>query len=129
MRVEHWNPNRADAEFDEVTLKRLTRAAHIVRRAVSERCPVGTVSHPMYVTGKYAGSPWTARDAGQLKRSVRVVHKRTPVRKVISKKKNVRVYVGNWYAYYAAIVEYYTPFMRPAFEASVGDVTNVIGAK
>jgi len=129
MKVAEWNPNKFDQTFENVAVERLVRAAEVVAGAVRRRCPVGTISRPMYKTGRYAGQPWTARDAGQLKKSVRVVRKKTRSGKAFSKKRNVRVYVGHYKAYYASIVEHYTPFMRPGFEASVGEVKEIIGAK
>jgi len=129
MRVVEWNPNKADQEFENVAVDRLVQAAEVVAGAVRRRCPVGTISRPMYKAGPYAGQAWTARDAGQLKKSVRVTRKKTKSGKALSKKRNVRIYAGSFLAYYSSIVEHYTPFMRPGFEASVGEVKQIIGAK
>lgn len=129
MRVENFNPNKYDASFEDVTIDRLVDAAELLAAAVRRRCHVGTVSRPMYRSGPYAGLPWTARDAGQLKRSVRVTRLKTKSGKAFSKKRNVRVYVGNKMAYYASIVENSKPFMRPAYYASFGAMKSVIGAE
>ena len=129
MRIENFNPNRFDQTFEDVAVERLVEAAEVVKVAIKRRTPVGTVSRPMYRTGPYAGAFWTARDAGELKRSVRVVRQRTKVRKALSKKRNVRVYCGHAKAYYALIVEFSKPFMRPGFESVVGQVKEIIGAK
>ena len=129
MHVEAWNPNRMDATFENVAVERLVKAARIVKAAARRRCPVGTISRPMYRTGNYKGQPWTARDAGRLRKSIRVVRKKTPTGKAFSKKKNVRVYCGHYLAYYAAIVEHSKPFMRPAIEESIPMVKTLIGAK
>ena len=129
MRVEYFNPNKADQEFENIAVERLVQAAEVVKTAIKGRCKVGTISRPMYKTGPYAGQPWTARDAGQLKKSVRVTRKKTKSGKALSKKRNVRVYAGHTLAYYASIVEHYTAFMTPGFEASVGEVKQIIGAK
>jgi hypothetical protein len=37
-------------------------------------------------------------------------------------------YVGHYKAYYADIVEFYTPFMRPAFEEALPMIKTIIGA-
>ncbi|MBU0906546.1 MAG: HK97 gp10 family phage protein [Nanoarchaeota archaeon] len=129
MRVENWNPSTADQSFEKVAVERLEEAAGVVARAVRRRCPVGTVSRPMYRSGPYAGQEWTARDAGQLKKSVRVVRKKTKSGKAFSKKRNVRIYAGTKNAYYASIVEHSRPFMRPGFEASVGAVKEILGVR
>ena len=127
MRIEGWNPNKFDVEFDTVTRDRLMKAAKIVKAAVRRRCPVGTVTRPMYRSGPYAGAEWTKRDGGALRKSVRVVELKTKTGR-LSKKKNVRVYVGNYWAYYADIVEFSKPFMRPAWEETQHMVMSIIGA-
>jgi len=129
MKVAEWNPNKFDQTFENVAVERLVRAAEVVAGAVRRRCPVGTISRPMYKTGRYAGQPWTARDAGQLKKSIRVTRKRTRSGKAFSKKRNVRVYAGNFLAYYSSIVEHTRPFMRPALEGTMSEVKQIIGAK
>ena len=137
MRIEGFNPNRMDQTFEDVAVERLVEAAYVIRDSVRRRCPVGTVSRPMYKTGPYAESPWTSRDNGRLKKSVRVTRQRTKVRKALSKKRNVRVYAGSFPtgiqddsdAYYAPIVEYYSPFMRPGMASVLGQVKEIIGAK
>ena len=129
MHVEAWNPNRMDATFENVAVERLVKAARIVRAAARRKCPVGTISRPMYRTGPYAGQTWTARDAGRLRKSIRVVRKKTPTGRAFSKKKGVRIYCGHFTAYYAAIVEHSRPFMRPALEEAMPMVKSIIGAK
>ena len=42
---------------------------------------------------------------------------------------NVRIYAGNKMAYYADIFEFYTPFMRPAFNESLNEVKTICGAE
>ena len=114
--------------------KRVFKAAHVIKRAVKARCPTGTISRPMNKTGPYAGQPYTARDAGQLKRSVRVVERKEDKYSVeLAQFKTlgpnfglVRVYAGHFLAYYARIVEHYTPFMRPAIDSVRGQVKNIL---
>ena len=129
MRVENWNPNAMDQTFENIAVERLVDAAKVVARAARRRCPVGTASRPMYLSGPYAGQNWTARDAGQLKKSIRVVRQKTKVRKALSKKRNVRIYAGHFLAYYAAIVEHSKPFMRPALNESMSDIRSILGVK
>ena len=129
VRIESWNPNIADQEFENVAIERLVEAAEVVKDAVKRRCPVGTVTRPMYRTGPYAGQEWTARDGGQLKKSVRITRKKTKSGKAFSKKKDVRIYAGGKLPYYASIVEFSRPFMRPGFESVLGQVKEIIGVK
>jgi hypothetical protein len=129
MRVAEWNPNKFDETFEHVAVERLVEASGVIADAARRTCPVGTTSRPMYKRGPYAGKPWTARDGGGLKRSIRVTRQKTKSGKAFSKKRNVRVYAGNWFAYYASIVEHSRPFMRPALASSLGAVKSIIGAK
>ena len=137
MLVESWNPNVADQEFENVAVERLVKAANIMRAAIRRKCPIGTISRPMYQTGDYRGQPWTSRDNGRLRRSIRVTRKKTKTGKAFSKKRNVRVYGGSYPpgirdeddAFYIAIVEYYTPFMRPAVDESIPMIKTLIGVK
>jgi len=127
MRRESWNPNKFDREFDDVSRKRLLKAAKVLKAAVRRKCPVGTISRPMYRSGPNKGAEWTARDAGSLRKSVRIVEKKTKTGR-ISKKMNVRVYVGHYTAFYADIVEFSRPFMGPAFEEALPMIKTIIGA-
>jgi len=129
MRVENWNPNVMDQEFENVAIERLVGAAEVVANSARRKCPEGTISRPMYKSGPYAGQDWTARDAGQLKKSVRVVRKKTKSGKAFSRKRNVRVYAGTKKAYYASIVEYSKPFMRPALAQSIAEIRNILGVR
>ncbi len=128
MRVESWNPSSMDENFENVSLGRLAAAARVIALATSSNCPVGTISHPMYQRGKYANQNWTSRDAGRLKKSVRVTRKRTSGGRAFSRKKSIRVYAGHYMAWYANIVEHYTPFMRPAQSQTLSEVKAIIGA-
>lgn len=130
MKVENWNPNVMDETFENVAIERLVEAAGVVRDSAKQKCPVGTISRPIYKTGRYAGQKWTARDAGQLKKSIRVVQKKSKSGKPLTKKKNVRVYSGNYLAYYAKIVEFnQRAFMRPALNGSISEIKSIIGTR
>jgi len=130
MRVENFNPNRFDQTFEDVCIERLVEAAEVVADEARRKCPVGTVSRPIYKTGPYAGKEWTARDAGQLKRSIRVTRRTTKTGKPLSRIRNVRTYAGTKKAYYASIVEHGgRPFMRPAFTQSFQRVKEILGVR
>ena len=126
MRIENWNPNSWDQTFENVSMKRLLDAAEVIAKATRRKCPVGTITRPMYKSGPYAGQFWTARDAGELKRSVRVVRQKTKSGKAFSRKRNLRVYAGHKKAYYASIVEYSKPYLRPAQAATLSQVKAII---
>lgn len=129
MRVENWNPNVADETFENVAIERLVKAAEILAENARRKCPVGTTSRPIYKRGPYAGQAWTARDKGQLKRSIRVVRKHSKSGKPLHRKRSVRTYAGHYKAFYAAIVEYSKPFLRPALTQSLSAMKSIIGAR
>ncbi len=126
MRIESFNPQRFDRHFDDVSRERLVKAAKVLKAAVRRRCPVGTISRPMYRSGPYKGQSWTSRDAGRLRKSVRVVEKKTKTGR-LSKSMNIRVYVGHFDAWYADIVEFSKPFMRPAYNETIPMIKSIIG--
>ena len=128
MRIERWQPEGLDDLVNEAMPARLMEAAQFLAKEVRRRTPVGTVSRPIYKRGPYAGQFWTARDAGELKRSVRVVQKKGKSGRLLWQAKNIRVYVGHAKAWYVNIVEHRTPFMRPAFYASLDRIRSILGA-
>ena len=126
MRVSNWNPQKWDGEIMAASMERLRKAAELVADRARGKCPVGTLSRPIYRTGPYAGQPWTARDAGALKRSIRVVEKKESGASIAGNR-NVRVYAGNYLVYYAKIVEYAgKKFLRPALNMSKADIKNIL---
>lgn len=126
MRVSNWNPQKFDGEFMNASMDRLRKAAEVVASKARAKCPVGTISRPIYKTGKYAGQPWTARDAGALKKTIRVVEKKETGAEIM-KGRNIRIYAGNYLRYYAQIVEYNgRAFMRPALNASKGEIRSIL---
>jgi hypothetical protein len=130
MRVEGWNPEQFDLEFENVAIERLVEAAEEVAASARARCPVGTISRPMYKRGPYAGQPWTARDAGALKKTIRVRQKTSKSGKPLKRKSNVRVYAGNYLVYYASIVEHAVkPFLRVSLINSHSKIKSILGAE
>ena len=118
MRVARWSTKEAEAEIVANAMDCLQEVAEAVAEDARRRVPVG-VSRP----GTKGGKDWTAREAGALKKSIRVV------RLTGDAKKNVRIYAGSRAVFWARFVEYGTakmaarPFLRPALQA----VKNRIG--
>ena len=136
MRVENWNPNKFDQEIENISMSRLVEAAEVVaKKARKNLHPKHNISRPVYKTGKDKGKIWTSRDAGRLKKSIRVVRKKTKSGKAFARKQNVRVYAGHYTAYYVYWVEYGSskapaqPFLRPAFYSSMSKMKSIIGVR
>jgi len=122
-KVAFWNPKVADKEITHNAMGRLRKGAEVVAQKARAKCPRGTISRPMYRTGRYAGQYWTARDAGALVKTIRVVEKHG---EEASRRRNIRVYAGTKKVFYAQLVEYYTPFMRPALNASKSSIKSIL---
>ena len=136
MRIESWNPNKFDETFENVAIERAVEAAKVIAQRARDKCAVGLIERPVYKRGPYRGRSWTSRDKGRLKKSIRVVRKKTKSGKAFSRKRSVRVYAGHYTAYYVAWEEEFGspkrrahPFLRPAFYQSLGDIKNIIGVK
>ena len=127
---EFWNAKPLNEEVMRNGMKRLKKAAEFVAKKARSKCPSGTISRPMYSRGPYKGSFWTARDKGALKKSIRVVEKygNEPGFYVTIPRGSleIRVYSGTAKVYYAQLVEFYTPFMRPALEASKSQIKSIL---
>jgi len=135
MYVEYWKPEAAYRDFSDVSEKRVLNAANVIKNAVRRhlQSQIGTgettgISRPAYKTGRYAGQPWTARNFGELLKSVRVTQKKE-IGTLVWSKQNVRIYCGNFSAYYASIFEFDKPFMRPAVEETLAEVKEIMGVK
>lgn len=119
MRVSNWRPEAYDKEFISASMDRLRKAAEVIATKARSKCPVGTISRPIYKRGPYAGKSWTARDAGALKKTIRVVEKNGV--------RNIRVYAGNFNVYYASIVEFAgKKFLRPALNESKEEIRSIL---
>lgn len=113
--------------IENVAVEKLEACAEALAAEARRLCPVGTVSRPIYARGPHKGQPWTARDKGQLKRSIRVTRKRSSSGKPLMRKRDVRVYAGHYLAYYASIVEHAgKAFMRPAVYAAHAKMVSII---
>ena len=132
MKVKFWDWKQADRVVLKNGRARTRKAAELLAAQVRSKCPVGTESHPMYKRGRYSGQPWTKRDGGSLKRSVRVVEKDEKYGIDVMQYAGgvitggARCYAGNYYAFYAAIVEHYQPFMRPAVQEMQSQIKSIL---
>lgn len=132
VKVKRWNWTQANKVVVKNGRARTRKAAEALAAAVRAKCPVGTVSHPMYKTGKFAGQPWTKRDGGSLKRSVRVTEKKENYGIEAMQHTGLgivggaRVYCGNYFAWYAAIVEFYQPFIKPTAASMQGQIKSIL---
>ncbi len=138
MRVAKWDPGVL-GDLKGVAYERLLQAAYVVKdRAVQRlRGHIGSgkttgINRPVYKTGPFSGQKWTAREFGNLLKSVRVVEKKEWTNqsgRVLAEYMNIRIYAGNNLAYYALVFEYYKPFLRSAFEGSVGEIRSILGVE
>jgi hypothetical protein len=135
MRVENWNPSALN-EFKGVAYDRLLTASYAVKDKTVQKLRGlirFSINRPIYKKGPYAGEPWTARHAGELLHSVRVVQKKEDMGiqagSLTADFTNIRVYAGNYLAYYADIFEFSAPFMRPAFNESMSEVKSICGVE
>ena len=130
MRVELWNPEMYDLDFENIAIERLVEAAEYVASVARDACKPGTISRPIYKRGPYAGMSWTARDAGALQKTIRVRQKHGKSGKPLKRKRDIRVYAGNYNVYYAGIVEFAgRTFMRPAIWNSTAQIKSILGAE
>ena len=135
MRVSNWNPQRYDGEFIGASMDRLRKAANVIKdnAEVILKSKIGRgkttgIAHGPYKTGQYAGQPWTARVPGSLVNSLRVVEKEEDrtYAAILGKHRNVRVYAGNYLAWWANIFEYYQPYLRPAVNKSKAQINEIL---
>ena len=131
----YWNPKVTVEQPTKIAGERLSQAAELL--ADKTRTNLRTiiqhqVSRPVYGDRRYrgkvskdAGKWWTARDAGELLKSVRVVKKEdNPL--------NVWVMVGQSKAYYSAMFEFASSvkrgkaFFRPAIASCRRKMINII---
>ena len=110
MRVARWNMKEADLMLRANTMERLQEIGERAATIARSKVPVGK-DVPQ---GK---GKWSKREAGALKKSIRVVRLHG------DPKMNVRIYAGNKEVFYARFPEYgtvkmkATPYLRPAVNA------------
>lgn len=121
MRISNWNPAKADPAILAASMERLERVGHVIAAKARSLVPIGK-GRPQYKTGK----EYTAREAGALKASIRVVRLHG------DPKRNIRVYAGSKKVYYARFVETGTvkmrakPYLRPAVNSSKAEAKNIL---
>jgi len=124
-----WNPQAVNKMADKVASERMQAAATVLAEKTRSNLQAiiqHAISRPAYKRGKDAGKWWTARDAGELLRSVRIVQN------VKAGVHNIWVMVGQKKAYYATMFEYATrpgrgqKFFRPAIAASKAKMKSII---
>jgi tRNA G10 N-methylase Trm11 len=123
MRVENWHPDLASNEITKKAMNRLQKGGELVASKARQKVPIGK-DRPPYKTGK----EWTARKAGALKNSIRVVRLKD------DPKLNVRIYAGNKEVYYARWVEMGSvhnkeprkPYLRPSLHESKAAIMSIM---
>lgn len=134
-RVVGWRPEVISDLVAQAMPARVQEAAETLRDAIRVETPVGETTRRVYSTGKYAGAFWTAREGGALRRSVRATQstqerpRRGNSGTLIWRMGDWRVYIGHKKAYYAAIVEYRTPFIRPTLARTRNLLKMILGAR
>lgn len=120
MRVENWDSGAITVEMEKRAMDRMEKAGGVIASKARQNVPVGE-DVPQ---GK---GKWSKREAGALKKSIRVVRLHG------DPKMNVRVYAGNkGDVFYAHFVEYGTvkmsakPFLRPALNSSKSEIMNIM---
>jgi HK97 gp10 family phage protein len=123
MKID-WHPEQITAEIEKLAMDRLEKAGEVIAASARQKVPVGK-DRPPYRTRNIK---WSARKAGALKNSIRVVRlKGDP-------KMNIRVYAGSKEVFYARWVEYGSvhnqtprkPFLRPALNESKSSIVGTM---
>lgn len=142
-----------DGEFAAAGMKRLVRAAEVIRDEAKRRIKVGTVTRVpgrkmmRMKDGRMVASTmppkWMERTPGEMKKTIRVVQKydfSTTFLKNLANMEgddspaNVRVYAGNFNDWWALQMEYgygawkggAQPFLRPAIYGSQSRIRAII---
>ena len=139
MRVAQWAPDKYDGEFNEEAMQRLTECAEVVADWARVKCPVGHISRPAH------GPRWTEREPGSLRRSIRVVRKKTKKGRggktsagsyLWKRSNNVRVIAGHYLTFYPRFLEFGTSrpnskhsFLRPALYSAIPEIRSIMGVR
>jgi hypothetical protein len=131
MKIDFRELRKWNIDLDKIARDRLVRAAEVVVDAARRRCPVGTITRPMYRRGKYAGQTWTSRDGGRLRRSIEHTKGKDWVEGIGEDLPNrsIAIIAGNYWAWYADIVEFQTAYMKPALEESIPKIKEILGVE
>lgn len=132
MRVAYINKGPATDIVMEEAQRRLLAAGNELKNRIKanlRQAISNSFNRPVYKTGKYAGKWWTARDAGELMHSVRVVSKDS---ESVAGHRNIRIIAGNSKAYWATIYEYTLnparghKFFRPALASARSSMRRIL---
>jgi len=119
MRVQNWHPELASDEITKKAMNRLQKGGELIASRARQKVPIGKD----VPAGK---GKWSKREAGALKKSIKVVRLKD------DPKLNVRIYAGSREVFYARFVEYGTvkmsarPFLRPALNESKAQVKGIM---
>lgn len=120
-----FNFAQYDELIDKASLDRMEQAAAVIRddaRRILKSQLRGNVTRPPYA----GGAPWTARTAGAMVETIRVVRKEG--------KKNVWVMAGNYLTWWAVQLEFgrgqwrggAKPYLRPAMKGAEGKIKGIL---
>ncbi len=133
MRVAYINKEPANKIVMDQAQHRLNLAANILKDKVYSNLRSAIAkqfNRPVYKTGKNTGIWWTARDAGEFLRSVRVVQRYEDTQMGI---RNIRIIAGNKKAYWATMYEMTMnpargakPFFRPALRSVRNKMSSIL---
>ena len=121
-----FNFEQYDGQLAKACMKRIRKAAELIKDEAKARCPVGTVSRPA-INGK----TWTERKPGTLRDSIRTAEKNGEEG---LEGRDVRVIAGSYKAFYAVQTEYgrggwkggARPFLRPALRKTKSEVQSIL---
>ena len=130
-----FNLQKYDGEFKAAGMARIEKAAKAIQGIAKGFCEAGSITRPVrkrYVYQHHlepsSGPLWTAREIGGMMRSIRVSRSHD------ASVPNVRVYAGNFAAWYAIQMEFgrgrwkggARPFLRPALHTGESVVRSII---
>lgn len=121
----NFNFEQYDGQIGKSCMDRMRAACGEIQLQAILKCKVGTINRPA------VGPAWTEREAGAMRRTIRVVEKNGENGLV---GRDVRVYVGNYKTWYAVQMEYgrggwkggARPFLRPAMQSSKSKVQAIL---
>ena len=138
-----WDLQKYDGEFKKAGMERVKRAADAIRDQAKLNCKVGTINRPErkhfvfdgHLLPAAGGAPWTARQIGAMKKTIRTVEPRNSAESTFDKREdNVRVYAGNFLTWWATQMEFGRagwkggpkPFLRTALRTEESKIRSII---